>query len=447
MSIQKPASFPSEPGVYQFKKAGRLLYIGKAADLKKRLSFYFRKNAGEKIRRLREEATSLVWTQTLSEIEAFIKEAELIKKYHPRYNVLMRDDKNYFFVGITREEFPRIFITHQPRKELNARFIGPFTSGGALTTTLKLLRRTFPYCTCKTSHKRPCLNSQIGRCPGFCCLKMSTDNSFAAQEYQKTVKCLRAILEGKNKILIKNLKKLLQRAVAEERFEEAAKIRDQLIGIENIFEHKRLLGVTMPRHGQTIRWPHIEHNLRLILKSHGPAPYSSLGDYTGQIARVEGYDISHISGTESTGSMVVFYEGKPLKSAYRKFRIKTVHQISDVDMLKEVIARRLNHPEWPYPELMLIDGGKAQLNTVHSVITSYHLPRIISGKALMPLSTIKIAALAKRKEELYIPHRKNPIPIVTLPSDVASFLKHVRDESHRFAKKYHHKLREISYRL
>ena len=427
MSIQKPAFLPSQPGVYQFKKAGRLLYIGKAADLKKRLSFYFRKNAGEKIRRLREEATSLVWTETLSEIEAFIKEAELIKKYHPRYNVLMRDDKNYFFVGITREKFPRIFVTHQPQKEDGGRFIGPFTSGGALTATLRLLRRTFPYCTCKTFHKRPCLNSQIGRCPGFCCLRTDTDSSTTAQEYQKTIKCLRAVLEGKNKILIKNLKKLLQRAVAEERFEEAVKFRDQLIGIENIFEHKWLLDVTMPLHGQTVRWPHIEHNLRLILKSHT------------HIARVEGYDISHISGTESTGSMVVFYEGKPLKSAYRKFRIKTVHQISDVDMLKEVITRRLNHPEWPYPELMLIDGGRPQLNAVISVVANRRSP--VTNNQLI------VVALAKREEELYVPHRKNPIPIATLPSDVGSFLQHVRDESHRFAKKYHHKLREITFFL
>src|SRR3989344_8602597 len=150
----KNLNIPEVSGVYIFHKANQYLYIGKAANLKKRLSSYFRKNVGGKTKEMLHEATKLEWIETTSEVEALIKEAELIKKYRPKYNYLMRDDKNYFFVGVTKEEFPRIFLTHQPilgsrTSRGKSDFLGPFTNGGALKEVLRLLRRTFPYCTCK----------------------------------------------------------------------------------------------------------------------------------------------------------------------------------------------------------------------------------------------------------------------------------------------------------
>jgi len=169
--LKKPKKIAGLAGVYIFRKGSEPLYIGKAANLKKRLASYFQKGSAQpiKIRQMLEEATRLQIIKTDSEVEALIKEAELIKRYRPKYNALMRDDKTYFFVGVTREAFPKIFVTHQPVPKVRARYLGPFTSGTAVQGTLKLLRRVFPYCTCKRPHKRPCLNAELGRCLGYCC--------------------------------------------------------------------------------------------------------------------------------------------------------------------------------------------------------------------------------------------------------------------------------------
>lgn len=420
MSIKKPGAVPSVAGVYIFKRAGKPLYVGKAVNLKRRLASYFRKKISGKTALLLEEADKLEWIETHSEVMALLKEAELIKKYRPKWNYLLRDDKNYFYVGITQEAFPRIFVTHQPSQKENLKskidYIGPFTSGLALKKTLKLLRRIFPYCTCKKLHKRPCLNTQIGRCFGFCCLeneKLSTWGGKKRDEYEKSIKSIVTVLNGKRKVLLTGLKKRMREAARRDDFEEAARLRDQIKGLENIFEHQNL---SLPQ--TPLFWNKIESILKNLLA------------FRGEISRVEGYDISNISGTEATGSMVVFLNGKPVKYEYRRFRIKTVSGANDTAMLKEVLRRRFSHTEWPLPDLILIDGGKPQLNAA----------------LLITRSRVKIIALAKREEKLYIKPGKNPIPLKNLPEHVANFLKLVRDESHRFAKKYHHKLREKLYR-
>src|SRR3990167_7475463 len=161
---------PQLPGVYFFKdNRGKTLYIGKATNLRARLRFYFAENQTSlKVKTLISESKTLDWETLGSETEALIREAELIKKHLPKYNVLMRDDKQYFYVGFTKEKFPKIFITHQKNKSAN--YLGPFTEGGVLRSALKTLRRAFPYCTCKKPHRRPCLNARIGRCLGYCCV-------------------------------------------------------------------------------------------------------------------------------------------------------------------------------------------------------------------------------------------------------------------------------------
>jgi len=429
---------PHTPGIYIFKNKKSPIYIGKAADLKNRLSSYFRVNSGEKVRQLLQEATRLEWIKASSEVEAFLKEAELIKKYRPKYNYLLRDDKNYFYVGITREKFPRIFITHQPYKiqkskiknqnerlKLKNDYLGPFTNGVALKSVLKLLRRVFPYCTCKTLHQRPCLNAEIGRCPGYCCTMYATSKKKLENDYRETIRNIIAVLSGKKKRILTDLKRSMNNAVKKEDFEKAGKIRDQIEGLENIFSHRPFLEAR-PLIGSRTSYHFIAEYIRNLLGTKSP------------FSRVEGYDISNISGQEATGSMVVFIDGLPEKSEYRKFKIKTVSGANDVAMLQEIIRRRLAHPEWPYPDLMLIDGGKPQLNAVLKILWESDFPQ----KVRLP----KVAALAKREEELYIQERKTPIKLSTLPQNVALFFQRVRDESHRFAKKYHHKLREISYR-
>lgn len=496
---QKPKSIPKTPGVYTFQNDnGKPLYIGKAGNLKQRLSFYFSKQPkSDKINKLLEEAATIKILKTESEIEALIKESELIKKFHPKYNVLMRDDKSYFYVGITNEEFPRIFVTHQPqisslrianRTELRIYggpsrtisnspkfvirrkidYIGPFTDGGSLKMTLRLLRRIFPYCTCKSPHKRPCLNSEIGRCPGFCCTKLTNnrplDKALGKQlttynhaDYGDNIKNIIAVLQGRKGKLVIEFKRKMTEAANKQNYEKAAVFRDQALGLENIFKHKKTLNPGILQYIDVLKYSDIADKLSKLLKTQK------------EIIRIEGYDISNISGKEATGSMVVFTKKDnggyaPEKGFYRQFKIKTVIGISDVDMLKEVLRRRLSHPEWAYPDLIVVDGGKPQLSAALAALAENHrqntdsrgnFPRVpttnpkqsVSGprwSALSPRgSSATIVALAKREEELYIGYKRYPTELKKQPEEILHLFQRIRDESHRFAQRYHHKLREL----
>lgn len=430
---------PRAAGVYLFFKGTKILYVGKAERLKSRLFSYFRKDAPEKARRLVAESSRVEWRKTESEIEAIIHEAELIKRHHPKYNYTMRDDKSYAYVAFTREPFPRIFKTHEPRgtdsRSLRCSFLGPFTGGSKLKIALKLLRKIFPYCTCKTSHMRSCLNAQIGACPGYCCLKRNQGLGDSEQEeYKNNIKNIKAVLTGRKKNLLKELKKEMRAAAKKQEFEKAALLRDQAESVENIFRHR----MTLERAPQ-----------RSVKKEQVRKVLSALFQTKKDIARAEGYDISNISGTAATGSMVVFLNGKPAKSEYRIFNIKTVNQISDVNMMREVIVRRLRHPEWQYPDLMVIDGGKPQLSAALNAVGS-RWP-VVGGQKLRttnhePRTKPLIVALAKREEELYFPNKKFPVRLDALPAEAQRFFKHIRDEAHRFARKQHHKIRSRALR-
>jgi len=449
--LSRPENTTSNPGVYIFKNKEKPIYIGKAGNLKNRLSSYWLKNANNKQKSLVREADELEIMETPSEIEALIKEAEMIKKNLPRYNVLMRDDKSYFYVSFSREKYPRVFVTHRPFAEIKDKkskipirggdvsyrknkkeigkyiYIGPFTSGGALKTTLRFLRSLFPFCTCLKPHIRPCLNSQIGRCLGFCCVKEKSDSKSAVKnygQYEKNIKAIRNILRGKKKNVLNKLKKEMKGNAQKGEFEKAAETRDKIFSLENILSHR----LVFERNGREnfgknkypeYRWQKTEMSLKVIINT------------KQDVRRVEGYDISNISGTAATGSMVVFKDGIPEKKSYRKFKIKTVKQISDTDMMKEILSRRMKHREWIFPQLMLLDGGRGQLNAAISILNNF---KNIKGK-------VAVAALAKKNEELYLPGREIPLLTDDLPPDTKLFLQHVRNESHRFAKKYHHKLR------
>lgn len=442
--VEFPKDAPAGPGVYMFKRGAKRLYVGKAVSLKKRLASYFRKKASEKVEALREEADRIEFIETESEIDALLTEAELIKTYYPKYNVLIH---NYFYVALTSEQFPKFFITRRPITLLQGRklnipldandamseqrrqpkYIGPFTSSTALGSTLNMLRRIFPYCTCFRPHRRTCLNAQIGRCPGYCCNKTNLDLGIIQNEdYLRSIRSIISVLTGKRHILVNAMKKEMRAAVKNQEFEKAAKLRDQIEGIEDVFRHRPFLRERANRAFSRRRrqWDEIEKTARAAL---------GLGDRP--LVRVEGYDISNISGVSATGSMVVFINGSPAKADYRRFQIKTVHQSNDVDMHKEVMRRRISHPEWPYPDLFVIDGGKPQLNAVVSVLDREK-----------PALSSRVVALAKREEELFIRGRSDSLRLDSLPPAVKFFFQYIRDESHRFAKRYHHKLREMSYR-
>lgn len=362
----KIARLPKSSGVYAFKKGWKFLYIGKAKNIRERV-----KNHSE----LLGLAAKVAYIETDSEIEALLLEAKLIKKYQPKYNVVWRDDKNYFYICITKQDFPRLFITHQACPEPAAK-LGPFVDGKALKKTLRILRKVFPYYTQKKHPEGLCPWCHLGLCPG------PNPNR---KEYKKSIKNLISVLEGKRKVVLKNLKKEMKKASDSQDFEKAAKIRDQITALEKVLKHDN-----------------------------------------GRFKRIEAYDISNIQGKEATGSMVVFQNGKPAKSQYRRFKIKMAKKPNDVAMLKEVLRRRFKHQEWPCPDLILIDGGKAQLNAATSI------------------TKIPAMALAKKENKLYIEGRKRPVLLKSLPREISNLILQLRDEAHRFARKYHHKLREKS---
>ncbi|MCJ7829667.1 UvrB/UvrC motif-containing protein, partial [Patescibacteria group bacterium] len=441
LPIDKISGLPKSPGVYTFNRGAKLLYIGKAANIKERVKNHFQQphSLWEQTLlrpRLRQGfggqegfGGRVGFIKTNSEIEALILEANLIKKYQPKYNVIWRDDKNYFFVGITKENFPQVFITHQTKvkgqnSKVKSDYIGPFVDGASLKATLKILRKIFLYISCKNLPKRPCLWYHLNRCPAPCLLKSKTAQqipmleSKIKQESQKNTKNLIKILQGKKTKVLKDFKKEMKKAALFQDFDKAAKIRDQIQALERVLANAKIFEL---QPFQAINWSQTQKTLQKILKT------------KHRISRIEAYDVSNIQGQEATGAMITFINGKPEKSQYRKFKIRIAGKPNDTAMIKEVLKRRLKHQEWSYPNLILIDGGKAQLNAALQCLKH-------------KFKEIKLMALAKKHNELFIERRKQSILLKKLPREIFNLILQLRDEAHRFAISYHHKLREIDLR-
>ncbi|MEK7452953.1 MAG: GIY-YIG nuclease family protein [Patescibacteria group bacterium] len=448
---EKAKKFPKSSGVYFFKdKNEKIIYVGKASILKNRVSQYFQKNTKQslKTKNLIDNTFDIDVLVCESEIDALIQEAYYIKKYNPKYNVLMRDDKNYFFVGITKEEYPRIFITHQPLKpitnNLKTQYIGPFTDGFAIKETLKLLRKIFPYRHCIKLPKKACLQYHLGRCPAPClfkseaidykqqsfrapCLFKSEAIDYKQQSFRtpciypeiktivrKNIKYIKEILKGEKKSLLKNLEKEMIKYAKKEMFEKAGKVKKQIENIKKIFEHKYTLSEFKNMRRADIDWQKAEKFIQNLLNT------------KKIISRVEAYDISNISGKYAVGSMVVFTNGIPDKREYRKFKIKfSGDEPNDPKMMKEVLMRRLKRKDWPKSDLIILDGGITQLNAVKSIANKKDL----------------IISLAKRNEEIHIPNISIPKPTKEMPEEIKFFFQQIRDEAHRFAITFHKKLR------
>ena len=411
---EKIRSFPSSPGIYFFKdKAGKVLYVGKANNLRARVRQYFMRsgNRHPKTEALVRESARVSFKLCESEVDALIAEARFIKKYAPKYNVILRDDKNYFFVAISKEAYSRISLTHQPDmfgSSTSKHIIGPFTDGGALKETLRLLRGAYPYCTCKPGTKRACLNYHLGRCLAPCV------HPKACAQTKRNVQAIVAILEGKRNALMRALTARMKRASRAEEFQKASEFKKQIDGIQNIFSHRFFLERFREIKQAKPQWSVVEKKIQLLLKT------------KKTVGRVECYDISNISGTHAVGSMVVFGNGEPSKNQYRKFKIKYSGDTpDDPKMMAEVLARRIKHSEWQMPDLIIVDGGKTQLSAAQSVLPKTQL----------------VMGLAKKQEELYTPVRPLPILAKNLGKETLFFVQRIRDEAHRFAITYHRKLR------
>ncbi len=402
---------PTKPGVYFFRKKNRkVLYIGKASNLKNRIGSYFSSRPNDsRIKRMLDQAEKVDWQETNSEIEALIVESQLIKKNRPPFNITLRDDKQYFFVVFTKEDFPKILITHQPKKY--DEYIGPFTDGGALRASLKLFRKIFPYCSCKQRHNNYCLNYHIGKCQGFCCLKKGGGKE-EKEVYKDNIKAIKNVLSGKRVMLVKRLEKEMSEKAKEENFEKAIQIRTQLEKLKNVFENAKIIHEIFGRE-------------KILIGLQKALSLPRLP------RRIEGYDISNIQGLFATGSMVVFTDGRMDKNEYRKFKIRAANTPNDVAMLKEVITRRFRHGEWIYPDLILIDGGKPQLNTALSILSSVK-------------TDIPVVALTKndrhKGDHVYVQTVKNKILLKDISDSAKNLLLQIDSEAHRFAISYYRKL-------
>lgn len=433
---------PKTPGVYAFKDKAGILYIGKATNIKERTKNHFGKsNFRDNL--FIDEVKRVGYIKTDYEIEALILEANLIKKYQPKYNVVWRDDKNYFFIGMTKEDFPKIFITHQPSKVLsikyqvsrkkhkktlntnylipNTHFVGPFVDGKALKQALGYLQKVLPWRACPENQKRPCLWYQLGRCCGPCTLKSEAAKqipSFYSQikkGCQSSAKNILNIFRGRKTQVLKDLKKEMKLFSGTQDFEKAARIRDQIGALERVLAHAKVFE-TLPI--EEARYKDLEKTLKELLKT------------KKNIERIEAYDVSNIQGKLATGAMVTFLKGRANKNFYRKFKIRFSNRPDDIKMLKEVLERRFRHAEWGLPDAILIDGGRAQLNVA-----------LRCKLQIADCKLIKVMAIAKKENKLYIENRKKPILLKNLPREIFNLVLQLRDESHRFAITYHQKLR------
>lgn len=411
---KKLDKLPQTPGVYLFLgKKKKILYIGKASNLKARVRSYFQTSSALSPAKHMMIDKIVGWKiqETDTEIEALLLEANLIKKYLPPFNVVMRDDKTFAYVKITiEEEFPTVKVVRKLDK--TGRFFGPFTDMGALREALKVLRRIFKWRPekCDASKGKPCFDFQLGRCPGTCIGKVDK------KEYQRKMRQVIWFFEGKKERVLKDLKKQLRVARRSAWEGKVEQTEYQIMSIEKVIGHSKMLGVIEK----------YETDAKELARLLG------IGKL---LERIEGYDISNIFGREAVGSMVVFKEGEPKKSEYRKFKIILLEgEPNDVGMMKEMLERRFkryHHKSkkdiWPIPDVIIVDGGKAQLNTATRALKKYKLD-------------IPHISLAKRNEEIYFPGEKNPLKLPQA-SPALHLVQRVRDEAHRFAITYHRKRR------
>ncbi|WP_093690911.1 excinuclease ABC subunit UvrC [Sporolituus thermophilus] len=531
---QKLAHLPDKPGVYLMKDAsGRIIYVGKAVNLKNRVRSYFQasRNHSPKVRAMVARIADLEYIITASEIEALILECNLIKKHRPKYNISLKDDKSYPYIKVTvNEAYPRVYATRKVQKD-GASYFGPYTSAGAVHETLALLRKLFPLRTCRRlDARRPCLQFHIKRCLAPCSGRVDED------QYQAMIKAVCLFLEGRSDDVVKELKRRMEEAAENLEFEQAAQLRDQLAAVEKVREKQNIVTgsgdqdviglarsaagacvqVFFIRSGKMVGRDHFlltgseEEDDAAVLTAFMKQYYSQatfipreillplaldeqdlLADWLTSIKgsrvdvvtpqrgtkkdlvtmaagnaaavleeqaakiqadadatagavlelgehldlesppeRIECFDISHIQGAETVASMVVFEGGRPKKDEYRRYKLRTVEgKPDDFKSMQEVVGRRYRDADQgPLPDLIIIDGGKGQLNAALEVIRS------------LGLHDIPVVGLAKEFEHIFREGESDPV-ILPRHSQALYLVQRIRDEAHRFAITYHRKLR------
>lgn len=545
---KKISEFPSSSGVYLMKdSAGKIIYVGKANDLRNRVKQYFKdRDSRYQVTFLMKRVSDIDYLVTQNEKEALLLENSLIKKHKPKYNIFLKDDKSYISLKLTTNHpFPQLIPTRRIKKD-GAIYFGPYSNAGACRETADFIYHHFQLRTCSDheirNRSRPCLEYQIKRCTAPCV------GYVTQEEYAKQVKPVRLFLEGKNEELTQMVESRMQEAAQKEEFEKAALLRDLLKNMETTLEKQRvvkhggvhqdlidfyrvgqkgiiavlsirggslvdshyypidspdddstlsenfvnqyylktefipdeilvgadsvadfgiLLDILSEKKGKKVnlRTPQQGEKKKLLelAKANAKAQFDKLIkkkvqvseilealqkklEFHGPLHRIECYDISNISGSKATGSRVVFMDGEPNKNDYRQYKIRLPEGPNDYAMMREVLMRRFvgaqliapgndtrgrdeSRPYGDIPDLIIVDGGKGQLNIALEVLKE------------LKLQQISVIAIAKRKEEIYLPHRKNPL-ILKKGSPELMLLQRIRDEAHRFALRYHRKLRD-----
>lgn len=412
--LKKLNSVPDIPGVYLMKdERGNIIYVGKATSLKKRItSYFYRADTDPKSLSLISNIHDFEFIPVASDAEALILENALIKKYQPRYNINLKDDKSYPFVKITEEKFPSVRLVREVKDGVSLYF-GPFTDVELVKSVLKFIRKYYPVRNCRYNLEkkkvRLCTQYYIKRCSGPCEGKISED------EYRRIVNGLISFFEGNYKSFTKDLMKQMKEAIESLEFEKAEEIKRRIFMLEEM--RKRF-----PLRDEKTLFTYGESNVLVGLKDIlrlEKIPY-----------HIEGYDVSNIQGDCATASKVSFKGGAPDKDNYRRYRIKFVEgMIDDCRMIEEVLTRRFDSEEErrEIPDLILIDGGKPQLNTAIRTLRKMKMD-------------IPVISLAKREEEIYIKESKEPL-CIGKDSPEIHLLQAIRNEAHRFAVSYHRKLR------
>jgi excinuclease ABC subunit C len=421
---EKVKQFPAAPGVYLMKDAqGRVLYIGKAKNLRNRASHYFSQAAVADRRTC--DLVPLIhdidFIALDSEVDALLMEARLVRDIQPRFNVELKDDKSFPYLQIRmREDFPRVEFTRTPRRR-GVKLYGPFTSAKSLRMAMQVLQRIFQFRTCSLDIKaddqrwrwfRPCILHSIRQCTAPCNLRVTKE------EYRKQIRGLRLVLEGKKAKLIAELERAMKEASAATQFEKAARLRDDIDALQNL-----------GRRGEVDE--NVQPHVFYIEPRKGLARLRKILGLPAVPRVIQGVDIAHLSGKETVASLVTFIDGLPFKPGYRRFRIRSVEGVDDFASIREVISRRFRRAgrdDEITPNILLIDGGKGQLNAALEAFTvlGREPPCLIS--------------LAKREEELYRPGEAEPLRL-SRHGAALRLLQYVRDEAHRFAQHYHHLLR------
>jgi len=422
-------AFPTGPGLYFMKDLrGTVLYIGKAKNLRSRAASYFQpsadigSNRGPRIAEMLAKVDTVDFVETKNEVDAVLQEARLIKDVRPPYNSDLTDDKSFPYLEITvRDQFPGVYITRKPRT--NSRLFGPFANVGDLRGAMVVLQKIFKFRTCrleisasddKRRFFRPCILYSIKQCTAPCADRISK------ADYKKTINDLIKFLNSKRTMVLKQLQKQMDETAKARDYEKAAMYRDRIRLIENLDKRGSVSEDVQPE-VFAVEPTEALVKLQKILDSPNP------------VRIIEGFDIAHIAGAETVGSLVRFIDGRPFKAGYRRYKIKTVSGIDDYACLKEVLVRRFRHAaagEELWPDLILVDGGIGQLHAAQDAFKALNVK--------MPL----LVSIAKREEIIYIAGSPDKSGLKLPATNPAKkLLQYVRDEAHRFAQHYHHILR------